>query len=138
MLLDLPAAKTPALTKLFRFPYFPTTSELLSLASNATSLPLPLLVLSHGNRRFRFNDDKQCIPDNVIVAKVEIAGGLKGGKGGFGAMLRSMGKGAGSKTTTDFGACRDLNGRRLRHVNDEIKLHKWAEAKEQERKAKGR
>lgn len=31
-------------------------------------------------------------------------------------MLRSMGKGAGSKKTTDFGACRDLYGRRLRYV----------------------
>ena len=30
----------------------------------------------------------------------------------------------------DFGACRDLNGRRLRHVNDEIKLARWKRDKE--------
>ena len=35
------------------------------------------------------------------------------------------------KTTTDFGACRDLNGRRLRHVNNEIMLKKWAESQDE-------
>ncbi|CAM9237792.1 unnamed protein product [Discosporangium mesarthrocarpum] len=34
---------------------------------------------------------------------------------------------AGKKPTRDFGACRDLQGRRLRHVNDEIRLQKWQE-----------
>src|SRR3546814_3666542 len=53
--------------------------------------------------------------------------GLKRGKGGFGAMLRTMGKTSG-KESTNFGACRDLSGRRLRHVNDEIILKKWQEA----------
>ncbi|KAF1782263.1 Sde2 N-terminal domain [Phytophthora cactorum] len=47
------------------------------------------------------------------------------GKGGFGAMLRSMGKSSGARATTDFGACRDLHGRRLRHVNQEVAMHKW-------------
>ncbi|CAM9271120.1 unnamed protein product [Ectocarpus sp. 6 AP-2014] len=59
-------------------------------------------------------------------------GGLKGGKGGFGAMLRAMAKQAGAKPTTDFGACRDLQGRRLRHVNDEVRLQKWQENRERE------
>ena len=54
---------------------------------------------------------------------------FKGGKGGFGAMLRAQAKVKGKKIT-DFGACRDLSGRRLRHVNDEILLNKWKEAKE--------
>ena len=48
-----------------------------------------------------------------------------GGKGGFGTLLKGQSKQAGAKRTIDFGACRDLNGRRLRHVNDEIKLQKW-------------
>jgi hypothetical protein len=43
-----------------------------------------------------------------------------------------MAKRSGVKKTTDFGACRDLSGRRLRHVNDEIMLKKWQEAKESE------
>ncbi|MEO0335282.1 MAG: hypothetical protein AAF202_02750 [Pseudomonadota bacterium] len=57
-------------------------------------------------------------------------GGIKGGKGGFGALLRSSGKGGRGRRTTDFGACRDLSGRRLRQVNDELRLRKWREAEE--------
>lgn len=79
--------------------------------------------------------------------------------------LHTQGKGAGVKKTTDFGACRDLYGRRLRcvhvwnssswyhgllgyliflslittgrHVNDEIRLKKWLEDKEQESESRG-
>ena len=50
---------------------------------------------------------------------------ILGGKGGFGTLLKGQSRQAGAKLTTDFGACRDLQGRRLRHVNDEIKLRKW-------------
>lgn len=50
-------------------------------------------------------------------------------------MLKGQSKQAGAKRTTDFGACRDLQGRRLRHVNDEIKLRKWREM--QRRKSMG-
>eukprot|EP01039_Chlorochromonas_danica_P010454 gene10454-11578_t len=57
--------------------------------------------------------------------------GIKGGKGGFGAQLRSLAKQRGKKQTTNFGACRDLHGRRLRHINDEIILQKWKETQEQ-------
>lgn len=49
---------------------------------------------------------------------------LPGGKGGFGALLR--GQGRDGKITTNFDACRDLTGRRLRHVNAEKKLDDWA------------
>ena len=65
----------------------------------------------------------------ACVIRATIAGGLKGGKGGFGAMLRAQAK-MKSKKTMDFGACRDLSGRRLRHVNDEILLKKWQDAKD--------
>ena len=61
--------------------------------------------------------------------RVECTSGLKGGKGGFGTLLKGQSKQAGAKLTTNFGACRDLSGRRLRHVNDEIRLQKWHEAK---------
>ncbi len=53
---------------------------------------------------------------------------IRGGKGGFGTLLKGQSKQAGAKRTMDFGACRDLNGRRLRHINDEIKLRKWRES----------
>jgi Silencing defective 2 N-terminal ubiquitin domain len=70
------------------------------------------------------------VGSEFIVMRATIAGGIAGGKGGFGAMLRSLAKQAGAKKTTDFGACRDLSGRRLRHVNDEKILQKWKEAKD--------
>jgi Silencing defective 2 N-terminal ubiquitin domain len=70
------------------------------------------------------------VGSEFIVMRATIAGGIAGGKGGFGAMLRSLAKQAGTKKTTDFGACRDLSGRRLRHVNDEKILQKWKEAKD--------
>ena len=44
---------------------------------------------------------------------------LLGGKGGFGALLRS---GARGSQTENFDACRDLSGRRLRHVNADKQL----------------
>ena len=57
---------------------------------------------------------------------------IRGGKGGFGTLLKGQSRQAGAKLTTDFGACRDLQGRRLRHVNDEIKLRKWREMQRRE------
>lgn len=62
--------------------------------------------------------------------RCDIADAVKGGKGGFGALLKAKSKQRGVKPTTDFGACRDLSGRRLRHVNDEILLQRWKEAQE--------
>lgn len=44
------------------------------------------------------------------------------GKGGFGALLRGQG---GGHKTTNFDDCRDLNGRRLRHLKNEMKLAEW-------------
>ena len=57
---------------------------------------------------------------------------LDGGKGGFGSLLRALGKNIGLKTD-NVDACRDINGRRLRHVNSEKKLMEWY-AMEEERK----
>lgn len=58
---------------------------------------------------------------------------LRGGKGGFGSLLRGAATKAGQKKTSNFDACRDMSGRRLRHVNAEKKLKEWkAQAKERE------
>eukprot|EP00307_Rebecca_sp_RCC1486_P000941 CAMPEP_0119412590 /NCGR_PEP_ID=MMETSP1335-20130426/4981_1 /TAXON_ID=259385 /ORGANISM="Chrysoculter rhomboideus, Strain RCC1486" /LENGTH=287 /DNA_ID=CAMNT_0007437343 /DNA_START=42 /DNA_END=905 /DNA_ORIENTATION=- len=48
-----------------------------------------------------------------------------GGKGGFGANLRSKALMAGQKKTTNFDACRDLNGVRLKAVQNEKKIAEW-------------
>ncbi|KAI9491771.1 Sde2 N-terminal domain-containing protein [Zychaea mexicana] len=46
---------------------------------------------------------------------------LLGGKGGFGSMLRAQGGRMNAQKTTNFEACRDLQGRRIRTVNDSKK-----------------
>ncbi|XP_031734047.1 splicing regulator SDE2 [Anarrhichthys ocellatus] len=48
---------------------------------------------------------------------------LRGGKGGFGSMLRALG--AQIEKTTNREACRDLSGRRLRDVNHEKEMAEW-------------
>ncbi|KAL9186257.1 hypothetical protein ACHAXT_005495 [Thalassiosira profunda] len=72
---------------------------------------------------------------SLTVAIAPQHSSIRGGKGGFGTLLKGQSKKAGARTTVDFGACRDLSGRRLRHVNDEIKLRKFREM--QEKKEKG-
>ncbi|KAG6575301.1 Replication stress response regulator SDE2, partial [Cucurbita argyrosperma subsp. sororia] len=58
---------------------------------------------------------------------------LVGGKGGFGSLLRGAATKAGQKKTNNFDACRDMRGRRLRHVNAEKRLEEW-KAEEEERR----
>eukprot|EP01117_Protostelium_nocturnum_P001364 TRINITY_DN1167_c0_g1_i1.p1 TRINITY_DN1167_c0_g1~~TRINITY_DN1167_c0_g1_i1.p1 ORF type:complete len:242 (+),score=137.94 TRINITY_DN1167_c0_g1_i1:209-934(+) len=62
---------------------------------------------------------------------------LNGGKGGFGALLRGSKSGA---KVTNFDDCRDLNGRRIRHVKNEQKLQEWyqQQAKEEAEKEKNK
>ena len=48
---------------------------------------------------------------------------LAGGKGGFGSNLRAAARNA---ATSNFDACRDLSGRRVRHVNGEQKIREFA------------
>jgi hypothetical protein len=58
-----------------------------------------------------------------VVLKIELRGPLKGGKGGFGSLLRRIKPKA--KDDQNFEACRDLSGRRLRHINNEQRLREW-------------
>ena len=50
---------------------------------------------------------------------------LLGGKGGFGSLLRATTTKVGAKKTSNFTACRDLQGRRIRHVEQAKKLQEW-------------
>ena len=94
--------------------------DILLALSIQTQWPLQHLVITHASFPFM---------------SVTTTSSIRGGKGGFGTLLKGQSKQAGAKLTTDFGACRDLQGRRLRHVNDEIKLRKWHDI--QERKKAG-
>lgn len=92
-------------------------------------IPLELILISQDGQ-FLQDDEVIRSESSTIYLRAVINGGLAGGKGGFGAMLKAQAKQSGKKKTTDFGACRDLSGRRLRHVNDEKILQKWKEAKD--------
>ncbi|RQM18437.1 hypothetical protein DD237_000883 [Peronospora effusa] len=99
-------------------------ASLTSLIEHYEKVPSCLVDLYVNNCKL---DVSSHVPAFPTIIRARLRGGLRGGKGGFGAMLRSMGKASGTKATTDFGACRDLHGRRLRHVNQEVAMHKWRE-----------
>jgi hypothetical protein len=63
---------------------------------------------------------------------VEAVGKLLGGKGGFGALIRAMGKSVENSRNKD--ACRDLSGRRVRDVETEKKLTEWVKKEAQSSK----
>jgi hypothetical protein len=108
--IDLPPSKDNELCR----------SHVLEMCSRRTGWPLQTLRITNWAPPF---------------CSVRVVSCIRGGKGGFGTLLKGLSKQAGAKMTTDFGACRDLQGRRLRHVNDEIKLRRWREL--QQRKAAG-
>jgi len=103
-----------------------------------TSVPLKLirsegLYMGHGKRKriisiSQLFDREEGAPDCARMVEIHLgfAAGLLGGKGGFGSLLRSLAK---NTKTTNFGACRDLKGRRMRHVNQEEELKRWWEEK---------
>lgn len=64
---------------------------------------------------------------------VELAIRVLGGKGSFGSMLKGQGINA---KVDNFESCRDLTGRRIRDVNNEIRLKEWKEKQDEKKKAK--
>jgi SPRY domain/Silencing defective 2 N-terminal ubiquitin domain/Replication stress response SDE2 C-terminal len=90
---------------------------LLDRLADETGWPASRLQVTHFNHPF---------------VRVSVRSCIRGGKGGFGTLLKGQSRQAGAKLTTDFGACRDLQGRRLRHVNDEIKLRKFRDRQRRE------
>jgi len=113
-LVRLNHAKTHVLT--FGSSTTVTKQQLLHQLSVKSRIPRRYLRLLNWN----------CVCDNTnTMLSAATISCIRGGKGGFGTLLKGQSKQASAKCTMDFGACRDLNGRRLRHVNDEIKLQKW-------------
>ena len=56
----------------------------------------------------------------------------RGGKGGFGSLLK--GQPPVKKRTNNTDSCRDLSGRRMRHVNQEKMIKDWQQKKIEEEK----
>jgi hypothetical protein len=69
--------------------------------------------------------DDELSSSSMLVLRVVHRGGLLGGKGGFGSLLRATTTKVGAKKTSNFSASRDLNGRRMRHVDAERQLAEW-------------
>ena len=97
------------------------------LAESEQIAPHRLKLYQNG---LEFTDNNEIFDTGILILSARIIDAVVGGKGGFGAALRHASKQKGPKPVTDFGACRDLSGRRLRHVNDEIILQKWQEAQD--------
>lgn len=92
--------------------------------SELTMIPVQFQRLICGN---------QLKDDSVILqsdSTLNLSLRLPGGKGGFGSLLRGAATKAGQKKTSNFEACRDMSGRRLRHVNAERRLEEWKEEEE--------
>ena len=82
--------------------------------SNGKNIPLNSLLSNYNNEIIEFR----------LI--------LKGGKGGFGTLLKTQP--ARKKLTNNFDACRDLSGRRVGHVNQEKLNKEWKQKKKNESK----
>lgn len=106
-------------------------SSIKAQIQSLTSIPIQQqLLLCDGKTLF---DDGVLYHGNSSPSTVHLLLRLRGGKGGFGSLLRGAATKAGQKKTNNFDACRDMSGRRLRHVNAEKKMEEWL-AEEKERK----
>ncbi|XP_074569391.1 uncharacterized protein LOC141826035 [Curcuma longa] len=95
-----------------------------------TGIPLRSLRVVSGIREISDSTIISASSDGLFPS-VTLLLRLPGGKGGFGSLLRGAATKAGQKKTNNFDACRDMSGRRLRHVNAEKKLEEWkAEAED--------
>lgn len=76
----------------------------------------------------RIRHDQDVLSSEMETYEVRLL--MLGGKGGFGSLLK--GQPPVKKRTNNFDSCRDLSGRRIRHVNQEKMLHDWQLKKNEE------
>lgn len=91
----------------------PSGKNLKEWISNTERLSIREVVLYHNG--LLVQEEDQLKANGVYHISLR----LRGGKGGFGSMLRMIG--AQIEKTTNHEACRDLSGRRMRDVNNEKK-----------------
>ena len=95
-----------------------------------------MCTFQYGTQRFRNAEDLlEKVPHTALSCVKVLLPGLVGGKGGFGANLKSAGRQK-STASFDFSACRDLNGRRLRAVNDAQRIAAWKSPEEAAKRAR--
>lgn len=83
---------------------------------NMTSIPVQDQVLNSLGGLMLMDNDAFDLEHSTHL--INLSGRLLGGKGGFGSMLRAQGGRMNAQKTTNFEACRDLQGRRIKTVND--------------------
>lgn len=112
----------------FSFDGVESTLHLKRLLQNQHGFPVKEQIFLFNGRPL---DDAQPLCTLPSDCTLHLVHRLRGGKGGFGALLR--GQGRDGKLTTNYDACRDLNGRRIRLATAEQKLMELtAKAKEKE------
>lgn len=97
-------------------------SSLTAAVTAATGLPSPSFYLRHAGALLSPGAFVTNPGQHTIFVQLFIRRALPGGKGGFGANLKGS---SATKATTNFDACRDLHGRRLKHVRDEAALREY-------------
>jgi len=83
-------------------------------------------LISHG----KILNDNLPLEQILSLTNISLHLALKGGKGGFGSLLR--GQAATKRKITNFDASRDLQGRRIRNVDNHKKLLEWLRKKKEE------
>ena len=101
--------------------FSPSVDELMRVIEDRDGIPIfEQRLICNGKQVYA--GDSLCTSELVYVdVKLRVCGG----KGGFGSLLRGGQPGAHKKKNTNFGACRDLNGRRIRHVKQEEEIAQW-------------
>ncbi len=102
--------------------HFHNFANLTTKVSQITGLKEDDFYLLCNGKKFRYDT----YFSNQII---HVVPRIRGGKGGFGSMLRAIG--AQIEKTTNREACRDLSGRRLRDINEEKRLKIWLAQKEE-------
>ena len=103
----------------------PTQTQVRSFVEEREGIPVSEQVLRVGSSILSFEQQELFGADFCADSVIYVSLRLVGGKGGFGSQLRAAKNRVGQKKTENFSACRDLNGRRLRHVEAEKKLQDW-------------
>jgi len=96
---------------------------------NSWGIPIDQQTLFHNGRLIHNNYSLESFGLGSVI---DISLSLKGGKGGFGSLLRGQAKS--NKKITNFDASRDLQGRRIRNVKLQQKVLEWAKQKREEEK----
>jgi len=110
---------------------YPTVLTLKTELQRIEGIPPHDQRLTLNSKELKDGDDLSSFQSADSTVSSNVLGPLRlnlrlcGGKGGFGSLLRGGPQGVTIKKTINFDACRDLSGRRLRHVNNENRIAQW-------------